>query len=257
MSGVFDEVRRAVAAEEPSVLFTVLDGERAGAKLFVRETGETAGDGPPALAEQAVEVIGRGRSRVIEHEGVRVFADVYGPPPRLLVFGAVDTAEALCAAAGALGWTTIVADARARFATAERLPSAGELIVAWPEQALAQVGPDRRTAVVVLTHEERFDIPAVAGALAGDAFYVGALGSRRTQHKRRMRLLESGLSESDLERLHGPCGLDIGAESPAETALSILAEILAVRAGRGGGSLRTSRERIHPEAESEASPQPA
>jgi xanthine dehydrogenase accessory factor len=245
MSGVFDEVRRAVAAEQPSVLFTVLEGEQAGAKLFVRETGETAGDGPPELADLALDALTRGKSRIIEVEGVRVFADVYGPPPRLLVFGAVDTAEALCAAAKMLGWSTVVADARARFATAERLPSADRIVVGWPDQALEQIQPDRRTAVVVLTHEERFDVPAVAGALSTDAFYIGALGSRRNQERRRELLLEAGVSENDVDRIAGPCGLDIGAESPEETALSILAEILAVRAARPGGRLKEARTRIH------------
>ena len=176
-----------------------------------------------------------------------VFADVFGPPPRLLVFGAIDTAEALCAAAKRLGWRTIAADARGRFATRERLPSADELIVAWPEEVLARVQPDHATAVVVLTHDEKFDLPALIGVLETDAFYIGALGSRRNQEKRRERLLEEGVSEEALERIHGPAGLDLGAHSPEETALSILAEILAVRAGRAGGSLRESTQRIHAE----------
>ena len=168
-----------------------------------------------------------------------------GPPPRLLIFGAVDLAEELCRAAKGLGWRTVVTDARARFATAERVPSADELVVAWPEEALERFAPDERTAVVVLTHEDRWDVPALAGALGTGAFYVGALGSRRTQERRRERLLETGVSEEQLERLSGPAGLDLGAGTPAETALSILGEILAVRAGRDGGRLRASSERIH------------
>jgi xanthine dehydrogenase accessory factor len=174
-----------------------------------------------------------------------VFADVYGPPPRLLVFGAVDTAEALCRSAKQLGWRTIVADARGRFATAERIPSADELLVAWPEDVLAQVQPDHATAVVVLTHDEKFDLPALTGTVATDAFYIGALGSRRNQEKRRERLREAGVSEVSLERIHGPAGLDLGAHTPEETALSILAEILAVRAGRTGGGLREYNHRRH------------
>ena len=144
-----------------------------------------------------------------------------------------------------IGWRTIVADARGKFATPERIPSADELIVAWPEDALARVGPDHDTAIVVLTHEEKFDVPALAGALATEAFYVGALGSRRAQERRRERLLETGLDEDALERIFGPSGLDVGAQSPAETALSVLAEILAVRAGRTGGHLKEARGRIH------------
>ena len=122
---------------------------------------------------------------------------------------------------------------------------ADELLVAWPEEVLQQFAPDDRTAVVVLTHEDRWDVPALAGALASDAFYVGALGSRRTQERRRQQLLETGVPEERLERLCGPAGLDLGAGTPAETAVSILAEILAVRAGREGGRLRGSSERIH------------
>ena len=168
-------------------------------------------------------------------------------PHRLLVFGAVDIAESLCRAANELGWQTVVADPRARFATRERIASADELFVEWPEEVLGRVEPDERTAIVVLTHEERFDIPALVGALRGDAFYVGAIGSRRTQEKRRARLVEEGLTEDDIERISGPTGLDLGAETPAETAVSILAEILAVRAGRSGGRLRDARGRIHSE----------
>jgi xanthine dehydrogenase accessory factor len=181
-----------------------------------------------------------------------VFAEVYGPPPRLLVFGAVDTAEALCSAAKLIGWRTIVADARGKFATPERLPSADEVIVAWPDDALAQVQPDHQTAVVVLTHDEKFDVPAIKGALETDAFYVGALGSRRNQENRRERLLETGVDDRALDRVSGPAGLDVGADTPAETAISILAEILAVRAQRDGGRLKAAKHRIHAEA-----PQPA
>jgi xanthine dehydrogenase accessory factor len=188
-----------------------------------------------------------GRSHVIERDGSTVFADVFGPPPRLLVYGAVDTAEALCRAAKLLGWTTIVADARARFATAERMPSADELLVAWPEEALERVRPDYRTAILVLTHDDKFDLPMLTGALATDAFYVGALGSRRNQERRNALLRAAGLPESDIERIAGPSGLDIGAESPPETALSMLTEILAVRAGRAGGRLKDAPHRIHAE----------
>jgi len=188
-----------------------------------------------------------GHSKIVELEGRRVFADVFGPPPRLLVYGAVDTAEALCAAAKAIGWHTTVADARGKFATRERIPSADELIVAWPEETLAQVQPDHATAIVVLTHDDKFDVPLLVGALSGEAFYVGALGSRRNQERRRERLLEAGVDEGALDRISGPAGLDVGAHSPAETAISILAEIMAVRAGREGGPLRQASGRIHAE----------
>ena len=182
----------------------------------------------------------RGRSHVIQQDERTIFAEVNLPPPRLLVYGAVDTAEALCAAASRLGWTTIVADVRSRFATRERIPSADELLVAWPDEALAQVRPDEGTAIVVLTHDVKFDQPLLEGALKTDAFYVGALGSRRNQEQRRERLLEAGASEEDIARIHGPCGLDVGADTPAETALSML----AVRAERAGGSLAQIKNKI-------------
>jgi xanthine dehydrogenase accessory factor len=209
-------------------------------------------DGSQRLAEhgggeQTDELIRAGHSRVVELEGRRVFADVFGPPPRLLVYGAVDTAEALCAAAKHVGWHTIVADARGKFATRERLPSADELLVAWPDDTLAQVQPDHATAIVVLTHDDKFDVPLLVGALSCEAFYIGALGSRKNQERRRERLLEAGIDESALDRVSGPAGLDIGAHSPAETAVSILAEIMAVRAGRGGGALKQASGRIHAE----------
>ena len=236
----------AIAREERGVLFTVIEGGSLGARLLVLETGEHVGDGvPSSIAARADELIRGHRSQIVEGEGLRVFAEIYGPPPRLFVYGAVDTAEALCAAAQLLDWRTIVADARAAFATRERIPSADELLVAWPEEALAQVAPDHDTAVVVLTHDDKFDIPALKAALASEAFYVGALGSRRNQERRRERLLEAGLTDEALERLSGPCGLDIGAETQPETALSILAEIVAVHSHREGGRLAASEHRIH------------
>ena len=244
---LFNELRRVVEAGDRAVVFTVVAGDQVGAKLLVLEDGSTVGDGPPELAALAPDALRAGRSHVLEHGGTAVFADVFGPPPRLLVYGAVDTAEALCRAAKLLGWTTIVADARARFATPERVPSADELLVAWPEEALAHVRPDLGTAIIVLTHDDKFDLPLLSAALASDAFFIGALGSRRNQERRRELLLEAGIAESELERISGPCGLDIGAESPAETALSMLAEVLAVRAGRSGGALTRSGHRIHAE----------
>jgi xanthine dehydrogenase accessory factor len=231
-----------------AVLFTVVEGDGVGAKALVVEGGETVGNGVPTGAlEQFDELVRRGRNRLVEVDGAKVFAEWYGPPPRLLVYGAVDTAEALCRGAKLLGWTAIVADARGTFLTPERIPSADELIPKWPEEAIAEVAPDHQTAIVVLTHDDKFDEPALIGALASEAFYVGALGSRRNQERRRERLLEAGVDEEQLDRIMGPCGLDIGADTQAETALSILGEILAVRAGRPGGHLREAKQRIHVE----------
>ena len=231
-----------------AVLFTVVEGDGLGSKLLVVEGGETAGDGPAELAEHADELIRGARNRTLELPNSKVFAEVYGPPPRLLVYGAVDLAEALSAAAKLLGWKTIVADARPKFATRERIPSADDLIVAWPEEAFAQVRPDHATAIVVLSHDDKFDLPALELALASDAFYIGLIGGRRNQEKKRERLREAGHGDDALERISGPCGLDLGADSVPETALSILAEALAARNGRGGGPLKETKQRIHVEA---------
>jgi xanthine dehydrogenase accessory factor len=236
LTGIIQDERRAV-------LFTVVEGEDVGQSWLAVADEET--DAPPALAAEVDELLRSGRSRAFEHEGRMIFADVFEPPPRLLVIGAVDTADALCAAAKQLGWRTIVVDARGKFATTERIPSADELIVGWPDEALDRVRPDSATAVIVLTHDDRFDVPALKGALESEAFYVGALGSRRNQERRREQLLEAGVPEESIDRISGPCGLDIGAVTPAETAVSILAEMLARRANRAGGPLQTSRGRIH------------
>ncbi len=247
---VQERLLEAIERDERCVLFTVIEGDPVGAHLLVLEGGARLGDGvPEGVVAQADALIRGHRNVVVETERAKVFAEIYAPPPRLLVYGAVDTAEALCQAANLLGWKTIVADARAKFATRERIPSAGELIVAWPEEAVAQVAPDHATAVVVLTHDDKFDVPALQAVLATDAFYVGALGSRRNQERRRERLLEAGVDEAALERIAGPCGLDIGADSQPETALSMLAEIVAVRADREGGRLKTAKKRIHAEVD--------
>jgi xanthine dehydrogenase accessory factor len=237
-------------SEERGILFTGVEGNGVGTKVLVLESGEQVGEGLDEAVAQFDELIRRGRNRLVElDDGSKVFAEWYGPPPRLFIYGAVDTAEAMCRGAKLLGWHAIVADARGKFATPERIPSADELIVEWPDKALAQVQPDHQTAIVVLTHDDKFDEPALIGALETEAFYIGALGSRRNQERRRERLLEAGVDESALERIMGPCGLDIGADTQEETALSILAEILAVRGQREGGFLKDAKKRIHVEVE--------
>lgn len=251
-SEVFEEARAVLAGAAPRLLSYGISDEQAWSvglpcggeiDVFVEAV-------PLVELADIAERIERGerftRTTVIDDAGA-TFVEDYGPPPRLLIFGAVDTAEALSAAAKQLGWLTIVADARGKFATAERMPSADELLVEWPDDALARVHPDEDTAVVVLTHEDRFDIPALKGALETDAFYVGALGARRNQERRRERLLEEGVAAEAIDRIAGPAGLDIGADTTAEVALSILAEILARRAGRSGGPLKDAKGRIHAE----------
>jgi len=224
-------VEELTDAERPEVTLTVVAGENVGERLHDRE-----------LEQEARR---RGRSHVLELEGRTVFADVTAPPTRLFVYGAVDTAEALCRAAKLLGWQTVVADARASFATPERIPSADELLVTWPDEAMAAVEPDLGTAVIVLTHDDKFDLPLIRAALASDAFYIGWIGSRRNQERRRDLLREEGVTDDELDRISGPAGLDIGADTPSETAISMLGEILATRAGRAGGRLKDAKTRIH------------
>ena len=247
---MLERLLEAIEREERAVLLTVIEGAPLGAHVLVIEGGERLGDGvPEEVVAQADDLIRGHRNQIVEVGATKVFAEVYAPPPRLLIYGAVDTAEALCKAANLLGWRTIVADARQKFATRDRIPSATELIVAWPEEALAQVAPDHATAVVVLTHDDKFDIPALHAALATEAFYIGALGSRRNQERRRERLAEVGVTDEQFERISGPCGLDLGADSQPETALSILAEIVAARMGREGGPLKSAKKRIHAEVD--------
>ncbi len=221
------------------VVFTVVEGDAAGAKLVVPvdPAGPATGDGPAELRDRVRQVIDAGRPLVIDHHGVRVLADLVGPVRELVVVGAYDIAEQLCALAARLGWRTTVVDARERFATAERVPSAQRIVVDWPHEALARIAPDRSTAIVVLSHDPKFDVPALKAALETPAFYVGALGSRSNQRRRRPRLLEAGVPEDRIARIHGPCGLDLGGATPAETALSIVGEIVAVGNGRTGAAL--------------------
>jgi xanthine dehydrogenase accessory factor len=239
----YERLRLAIEREERAVLLTVVEGDGLGGKLLLVEGEEPLGDGPLELAALAEGA----RTGLLEAEGRKVFVDVFGPPPKLVIVGAVDVAESLCALAQRLGWRTVVTDTRARLATRERIPSADELVVGWPDEALAEIGLDADSAVVVLTHDEKLDTPALVAALQSPAFYVGALGSRRTQTARRERLLEVGVSEDALARVSGPSGLDLGASTPAETALSILSEAVAVKAGRSGGRLAESSGRIHAE----------
>jgi xanthine dehydrogenase accessory factor len=191
-----------------------VDGEERAVLLTVVE-GEPLGAkslvvGDEVIGDGPAELARGARTGLVEHEGRKVFVDT-----------------------------------RAALATRERIPSADELLVGWPDEVLERIGLDEDSAVVVLTHDEKLDTPALLTALRSPAFYVGALGSRRAQAARRERLLEAGLEEADLERLSGPSGLDLGAAAPPETALSILAEVVAVRAGRSGGRLAESSGRIH------------
>jgi xanthine dehydrogenase accessory factor len=229
-------------------LITDLDS---GARLVVREDGNTeqslgSPDLDAAAARQAQDLMWTERPQVCELGGATLFFDITAPAPRVVILGAVDYGAALCRAARVAGWRPIVADPRARFASQERFPEAEAVIAAWPREAFAAIGGiDRATAVAVMTHDPKIDDDALAFALRSDAVYVGAMGSRRAQEARRGRLLEAGVTEAELERLAAPIGLDLGAATPEETALSIMADIVAVRNGRAGGRLVGGEASIH------------
>jgi xanthine dehydrogenase accessory factor len=225
-------------------LVTRLEG---GEKILIHMDGTRVGSlGDPVLDEQAAalgdELMWAERSERRDE----LFVDVTFPPPRLIVFGAVDFAAALCKMAAATGWRAFVVDPRARFAQPARFPDAEEVVAAWPEEAFHRLGGiDRATAIAVLTHDPKLDDAALVLALRSDAGYIGAMGSRRAQAKRRERLLAKGIEESDLDRVSAPIGLDLGALTAEETALSIIGEIVAMRHGRSGGRLAHASGRIH------------
>jgi xanthine dehydrogenase accessory factor len=212
------------------VLYTPLDGgvqrllDAAGLDLLALTEPELAAAGHAALATD--------RAQVVTHLGSEVLVTPYNPPLRLIVVGAVHISESLCTMARAAGYAVTVIDPRSAFLRPERFPDV-QLIDQWPQQAFATLKPDARTAVVLLTHDPKVDDPALLAVLPTPAFYVGALGSTRTHARRLQRLAEAGVSEADRARIHGPAGLDIGARTPAEIAVSVLAEItLRLRGGK-------------------------
>jgi xanthine dehydrogenase accessory factor len=238
------------AVAERAALVTVIAGAP-HARLLVRPDQSVEGTlGTPELDAAAValgeELMWAERSERREVGDVSLFVDVTAPPPRLIMFGAVDFAGALARMARGAGWRPYVIDPRGRFATRERFPDAEEIVVAWPEEAFAQIGGiDRATYIAVLTHDPKLDDAALELAVRSDAAYIGAMGSRRAQEKRRERLVEKGLTDEELGRIAAPIGLDLGGLTAEETALSIMAEVVAVRNGRSGGRLSASSGRIH------------
>jgi xanthine dehydrogenase accessory factor len=228
-----DAVVAAARGPGGVVVLSPLEGEDLGRPSVVREG---AGDPESPLAAAALDALRHQRSRTVRIPSpageVPVFLEVFPRSPRLIVVGGVHLAAALVPMARALGYRTIVVDGRPAFLTRERFPDADELVLGWPQEAFAQIGLDSATFVCVLTHDPKFDDPALLLALRSPAVYVGALGSRKTQEARRQRLREAGLTVTEIARLHGPIGLDLGGRVPAETALEILAEMTAVRYGR-------------------------
>ena len=219
------------------------EGAPPAAELIVTDDGRLTGTlGSPDLDAELVEAAGaalrRGLSRTVELGGRSLFIEVFPVRPRLVVVGGVEVARSLVRLARELGFETVVVDGRASFATPERFPEVDRLIVGWPDEVAEEIGLGPNDAVAVLSHDVKFDEPAIVEALRRGCRYVGAVGSRKTQADRRARLLEAGVSEADLARLRGPVGLDLGGRAPAETALAILAEIVAERYGGSGAPMR-------------------
>lgn len=248
----------AVEAGLPAALATLLDGPAAGAKLAVlpEETVGTLG-GPPkldaAVTREARGFVDEGVSRIRSYGAggevmgaeLDVYVQSFAPPPELVIYGAIDYSVAVARLARQLGYRVTICDARAPFARGRRFTEAADVVVDWPDRDLAGRALGPRDVVLVFTHDPKFDEPALLGALRSGAGYVGALGSRRTQAERAQRLRAAGLAEEQLARLHAPCGLDLGARTPEESAVSILAEVVAARTGRSGESLRDTRGPIH------------
>jgi xanthine dehydrogenase accessory factor len=264
---IYEHLRDRIRAAAPVALATVIDGPGVGNKLLIEPDGSALGSlGDPELDRivhrDGIAELEAGRTGV-RHYGpqgqstpedlddtptVSVFVESYAPPPQMWVFGAVDFTAALAKVAKILGYRVTVCDAREIFATRRRFPMADEVRVTWPGPMFAERGHELgpRDAVCILTHDPKFDVPAVQGALATRVGYIGVMGSRKTHDKRMERLADAGVTDpADLDRLMSPIGLDLGARTPEETAVSICAEIIARRTGRTTPSLRDSSGPIH------------
>lgn len=234
---LYRAVRDAMTAEIPAAAARVIAGARLGGELAVVFPDRVLGSlGARELDEAALQALRAmlrdGGARSVELEGERVFLEAFLPPPQLIVIGAVHIAIPLVAIGVTLGFRTTVIDARGQFATDERFPHADRLIEAWPDEALARLSLHPGVAAVCLAHDPKFEDPALESLLRSEVGYIGAIGSRATSAERRARLSAAGFSDAELDRIHGPIGLDIGATTPEEIALSIMAEIVATRRGR-------------------------
>ncbi|MBV6761380.1 MULTISPECIES: XdhC family protein [Rhodococcus] len=261
------EIVRDIENHRPVAVATVVahpDATRVGRRLIVRPedvSGALGSDrADSAVTDDARGLLAAGTSTVLTYgtdgqrrgEGMEVFVASYAPRPRMLVFGAIDFAAAVARQGAFMGYRVTVCDARPVFATHARFPTADEVVVDWPHRYLAgqaEAGAiDGRTVICVLTHDPKFDVPLLEAALRlPDVAFIGAMGSRRTDLDRRERLREAGLTDAELDRLSSPIGLDIGARTPEETAVSIAAEIIACRWGGTGRPLAESSGRIHHE----------
>lgn len=238
--GFFKEIRQEIDAQRALAIASVLEGPQnlVGQELIISETGRTVGQLGETLDQSAykfaVQALEEGISTHVDlrteaDEKIRLFINVILPPPTLVMVGGVHIAVSLATIAKALGYHTVVIDPRRTFGTRERFPDVDLLIQAWPQEAFERISLTRSTCVAMLTHDPKIDDPALQIALNSPVFYIGALGSRNTHEKRRQRLLAEGVSPEQLDRIHGPIGIDIGARTPEEIALSVMAEITAMR----------------------------
>jgi xanthine dehydrogenase accessory factor len=254
---IFDRLAAALRNDTPVALVTRLDGAYSGAKLLVFEDDVVGDLGTPGLnvaatgEARALLAVGENALRTFGEDGepvgveVRLFIAAYAPKPAMYVFGAIDFSRAVARIGKYLGYMVTVIDARPIFATKARIPDADEVVVAWPDEWLASANIDKRTALIILTHDVKFDIPLLQVALRSQAGYIGAMGSRRTHANRVEELRRVGISDVDLARISAPIGVDIGARTPEETAISIAAEIVALREGRRGGRLSDGTLPVH------------
>ena len=257
---IFAALRAAILAEAPAALATTIEGGIVGSKLLVRPGQATLGTLGNADLDRVVERDALGELAAgktgIRHYGaegqaqesaVAVFIESYALPPQMVIFGAVDFTAALTRAGKFLGYRVTVCDARPVFATHQRFPMADAVVVDWPDRLLEDIGEGLgpRDVIAVLTHDAKFDVPAITAALQTDVGYIGVMGSRRTHDDRTARLIEAGVSADELGRLRSPIGLDLGGRTPEETAISIVAEIIALRTGRDVAALRDGSGPIH------------
>ncbi len=253
--GPWQTIRAALGGRCPAALAVGLTPPALLGRMLAVSTDGTEGsidtqlDGPVAVEARSLLAQGGTRLVSVPLEGAEatIFVEAFPPELRLIIIGATHTAIALSRMARQVGFRVTVIDARSAFATPERFPDVDELIRGWPDEALGQAELDGYTFVVILTHDPKFDIPALARALRSEARYVGIIGSRGTHERRRQRLLADGFAAAELDRIRAPVGLDIGAETPEEIALAILAEMVAVRSGRDGRALTGRQAPIHGE----------
>ncbi len=246
--GAIDEI---LNAEQFGSVVTVVNGDSVGLKAVLDSDGTVVAGGlPPAFAAEvvadALALMRIEQHRTLDYEGASVFIETLAPPQDLLIFGAVHIGQSLALFGSQMGYRVTVVDARPAFATEERFPTAHRVLAGWPGEVLDQITFDERTWVVVLAHDQRHEDPVLDVALKSDVRFIGAMGSRRTHELRVERLRRKGFTDDDIARIRGPVGLDIGAETPQEVAVSILAEMTMLRYGAGSGvPLHGRPGRIH------------